>query len=66
MRYFARSASDRTEDWPYWLVADRDKGGVNVTGELCDALSIPRRPGQTLCARPCAEALANCANEAAP
>lgn len=31
MRYYARSASDKTKDWPYWFVADSEKGGLNVT-----------------------------------
>jgi len=33
-RYFARSASDKTDDWPYWYVADSDKGSMNVTSSL--------------------------------
>lgn len=33
-RYFARSASDNTDDWPYWFVADSMKGGLNVTATL--------------------------------
>jgi hypothetical protein len=33
-RYFARSASDKTDDWPWWFVADRQKGDLNVTAEL--------------------------------
>lgn len=31
MRYYARSASDKTDDWPYWFVADKEKGGLNTT-----------------------------------
>jgi hypothetical protein len=38
-RYFARSASDRTEEWPYWFVADRQKGGLNVTRSLVPSLA---------------------------
>jgi hypothetical protein len=30
-RYYARSASDRTEDWPFWYVADSAKANLNVT-----------------------------------
>jgi hypothetical protein len=37
-RYFARPASDRTEDWPFWFVADREKGEINVTAELLPPL----------------------------
>lgn len=33
-RYYARSASDRTNDWPFWFVADKSRGGLNVTAEL--------------------------------
>ncbi len=33
-RYYARSASNRTDDWPYWYVADRERGNLNVTVEL--------------------------------
>lgn len=33
-RYFARSASDKTDDWPFWYVADREKGNLNVTVKL--------------------------------
>lgn len=34
MRYYARSASDKTDDWPFWFVADTSKGGLNVTADL--------------------------------
>lgn len=37
-RYFARSASDRTDDWPLWYVSDRNKGDLNVTVELAPQL----------------------------
>ena len=33
-RYYARSASDNTDDWPFWFVADDPGGGINVTAEL--------------------------------
>lgn len=33
-RHFPRSASDRTDDWPFWFVADRQAGGLNVTADL--------------------------------
>jgi hypothetical protein len=26
-RYYARSASDQTDDWPWWFVADKQLGG---------------------------------------
>lgn len=34
VRYYARSASDKTNQWPYWFVADSKRGGLNVTAEL--------------------------------
>lgn len=37
-RYFARSASDRTDDWPLWFVADRARGNLNVTTQLLPEL----------------------------
>ena len=33
-RYYARSASDNTDDWPFWFVADIKQGGLNVTVTL--------------------------------
>ena len=33
-RYYARSASDKTDNWPAWYVADSARGGLNVTGNL--------------------------------
>ena len=33
-RFYARSASDKTDDWPLWFVADERKGGLNVTAPL--------------------------------
>lgn len=47
-RYFARSASDKTDDWPFWFVADRDMGGLNVTAELIRKHSDPAHRGATL------------------
>ena len=32
MKYTARSASDRTDDWPFWFIAD--ERGLNVTVKL--------------------------------
>lgn len=37
-RYYARSASDRTDEWPFWFVADRNKAGLNVTLSLVESL----------------------------
>lgn len=47
-RYYARSASDKTDDWPFWFVADDERGGLNVTAEVADALGEFRRPGAVL------------------
>lgn len=33
-RYYARSASDKTDNWPFWFIADRERGGLNVTSDL--------------------------------
>jgi hypothetical protein len=41
----ARSASDKTEDWPFWMIWD---GIVNVTADVCNSLGIDRGPGQVL------------------
>ena len=62
-RYYARSASDRTDDWAWWFVADSKRGGLNVTLEVCELLNQPSRPGATLCAREYAEELAEEANK---
>lgn len=47
-RYYARSASDRTDDWPFWFVADRKRGGLNVTSEVADLVGVKRGAGQVL------------------
>ena len=58
-RYHARSASDRTDDWPFWFVADQDQGGLNVTVAL-----VPEMRGfMPFLPRPIAEELARFANE---
>ena len=36
-KYYAKSASDKTDDWPYWFVANQS--GVNVTVQLLPELS---------------------------
>lgn len=47
-RYIARSASDRTDDWPFWFVADCQRGGLNVTAELARQHSNPDHSGGVL------------------
>ena len=61
-RYYARSASDRTDDWPYWFVADTQKGGLNVTADLARQHLNIDPEGKTLCSRSNAERLAILAN----
>lgn len=62
-RFFARSASDRTQDWPFWFVADRQKGGVNVTGKVLEKVTGERSHGAVLASRSVALWLADRANE---
>ena len=64
-RYYARSASDRTDDWPYWFVADAQKGGLNVTAKLVRQHFNVDPKGAKLCTRGDAERLAILANGAA-
>lgn len=47
-RYFARSASDKSEDWPAWFVADRSKGGLNVTYRHTGAIFLSRKEAEEL------------------
>ena len=63
-RYYARSASDKTENWPFWFVADRNRGGLNVTAELVRAHISPDYAGLPLTHRTLAEKIAGIANEA--
>lgn len=62
-RYYARSASDKTDDWPWWFVADKYRGGLNVTQEVHKLLNLPMEPGAVLCVRAYAEQLAEEANK---
>lgn len=59
MRVTARSASDRSGDWPYWMVWN---GCLNVTSEICDVLGVKRKPGQVFTDRYSAEWLAEAFN----
>jgi hypothetical protein len=63
-RYFARSANDKTDDWPFWFVADSQRGGLNVTAELIRALANSDHKGATLAPRFIAELIAEAANKA--
>lgn len=59
----ARSASDRTDDWPYWFVTSPDHL-LNITGPALLALGVDIG-GKTLVSREFAEALANTWNDIA-
>lgn len=48
MKITARSASDKTDDWFFWILWN---GTVNVTAEVLDALNVPRKPGQIFLTR---------------
>ena len=61
-RYIARSASNRTDDWPFWFVADTQRGGLNVTAELIRQHMNPDHAGAVLCDRSGATVLAILAN----
>lgn len=63
IRYYARSASDRTDDWPYWFVADRKRGDVNVTAELVRRIADPNHKGAVFAPKEICFALAETANE---
>lgn len=63
-RFFARSASDRTDDWLFWFVADRNRGGLNVTADLVRQHINGDHGGQTLTTKECAVRLAGIANAA--
>ena len=62
-RYYARSASDKTDDWPIWFVADRQYGGLNVTADLIRSIVDPTHDGATLTTRALAFAIADMANQ---
>lgn len=62
-RYFARSASDKTNDWPWWFIADKNRGGLNVTGEVFDMLGIPFKLGSVFTHRLQATEIAELANK---
>lgn len=54
--YAARSASDRREDWPFWMVVDANgTNGLTIVGTLAKFLDAPS-----------AKAVAAALNEARP
>jgi hypothetical protein len=60
VKYSARSASDDTDDWPYWMVWD---GHVNCTAPVMDQLGLARPPGAVFGSRPQIEQIVLMANE---
>jgi hypothetical protein len=62
-RYFARSASDKTDDWPWWFIADKNRGGLNVTSEVFTMLNIPLKLGAVFTHRLQATEIAELANK---
>ena len=61
-RYEARRASDKTEDWPFWMVVDLNTG-VNVAGKLLERILDIDMKGAVLVPRWVAEKVAKVANE---
>lgn len=59
-RYSARSASDRTDHWPFWMVWN---GSVNVTGRVAEALGLPGPAGAVFAGADMAKHLADKANQ---
>lgn len=62
-RFYARSASDKTDDWPFWFVADRRRGDLNVTAELICELVYPLHKGAIFLPQKAATLLADKANK---
>ncbi len=60
MKYEARSASDKTDDWPFWMVWN---GSLNVTGKVARLLGYPVKEGAVFVSRKGAERLAEEANK---
>ncbi len=54
--YVARSASDKTDDWPFWMVWD---GHMNVTYKACKEVFGDDEPGAVFVDREWAETLAH-------
>ena len=63
VKYTARSTSDRTEDWPFWMVVD--ERNINVTGKLFEKWSGIPASGGMFATRETATALAATANNLA-
>lgn len=59
----ARSASDRTDDWPYWYVTDDNPHDSNKTADCFEALTGRRQVCLPFLSRLAAEKLATLMNE---
>lgn len=60
IKFTAKSANARTDDWPFWMVWD---GTMNVTGQVAEALGYPFNYGAVFSSRQNAIFLSKCANE---
>ena len=58
-KFTARSASDRTDDWPLWMVVDSQ--GQNILGDISRMLG---KPGAVFTNRCMAEKIAAILNKA--
>ena len=63
-QFLARSASDRTDDWPHWFVVRANEPRKNVLREACEIARIHIQPGAVLTTRLDAECIARMANHA--
>ncbi len=61
--FFARSASDKTDDWPAWFIARKSNPRLNVMHQVTKLLGLDFQ-GATMGSRPHMELLAASANEA--
>lgn len=63
MKYAARSASDKTDEWPFWMVVDTSSN-INVTHHLLSktGFECSRFHGGSFASRSDAETLADLAN----
>ena len=63
-RYFARSASDKTDDWRFWFVAKSNDSRRNVTHNACAEINIFTHCGAVFTTKENACWIAEKANEA--
>lgn len=60
LKYTAKSASDRTDDWPFWMVCN---GHKNVTAAVARALGYDYHYGGAFSSRDDCKILSREANE---